>query len=802
MSSVGLTDKQRMFLSLRQYDVMTERQEVYLDGEDIYGYVSEVNHKKSGEDSYVITDIPMPENPTDEDFARVKNITILFQGSTFDLSKLKETLVDWGLNNARMTFNHYAINTGPSEQLQTASDTMQAVLKKYPNAQIDVYGHSLGLMVGYGSLTDIKAEDVHRIRGVYLHNGPNPYKSFSKSQIENLKRLSDKIHVYIDTNDFVGFGYGTTNVIGNIYRIQTKDISWLDQHNLIGYEFDSAKNLVNVDGTLATEDIRLKHIDINNDGVVDFKIDSIDIRVRDLFTNGLFLATSSQKIQLNKDILEQLANNLEETSRAELANIKRITSLCSEKNNKINSSFDSRKNQVTEQVREVIKLSGMSYLIDGLYDSVGVIMKNKDILEEGVSHSELERKRFNSSQTPLVNGETINFNKYNFQLDILRHNCEQLLERVNKEKTVDVLSMFSGGRPSIMKSWQVIEEASKELLKKSDELFEGEGLREGKKDGISESLSIVLNVIAANTEEILASLNNVVSLIKGIAENFADADKWIGDKLEKGEFVTVFRNGVFPTNYNAYLERDEIFDDVKDALQAFDRQVEKRSSEYAKKIAEVYQNVLGEFEEGLQDFLSFKGDLNRSLLQITDSYGLNVYVKEEQITHELLNGKSVEKKTYPETYWGTLEQLYPYRTRENIARIRNVIIPALIQIQQAIWRSQNTRHMLGNLGTKLKPIVEDGVYHAFDLDEIVKGQKYVAAIANRLGQELNHVIQVMEAEGMQASAISTLKAKLSQTHQLIRYYVRFVNDCFGDNEFSDYVASSAGPNTEATFTLN
>ncbi|WP_298647412.1 hypothetical protein [uncultured Granulicatella sp.] len=55
---------------------------------------------------------------------------------------------------------------------------------------------------------------------------------------------------------------------------------------------------------------------------------------------------------------------------------------------------------------------------------------------------------------------------------------------------------------------------------------------------------------------------------------------------------------------------------------------------------------------------------------------------------------------------------------------------------------------------------------------------------------------------MRASAISTLKAKLSQTHQLIRCYVRFVNDCFGDNEFSDYVASSAGPNTEVSFTLN
>ena len=808
MNNSIYTDKQLIELAKKEYDPNNKVGErVFIDrGKTFIGHISEVNHKAWGEDSYVVTDVELPENPTAEDYAKVKNVTILYEGST---AKLKshpiKTLTDWIPNNFVMGFTILApeaLIPQRAPQMEEASETLQKALKTYPNAKIDIFAHSLGLMDGYGALADVKAEDAHRIRGAYLLNGPNPYKSFDNIQKENLRRLADKINVYIDTNDIVGFGYNTTNVIGNIYRIQTKDIFWLDQHNLKGYEFDAADNLVNVDGTIAIEDIRLKHIDINNDGTIDFKIDSIDVRVRDLFTKGLFLATSSQKIQLNKDILEQLANNLEKTSRAELANIKRITSLCSEKNNKINSSFDSRKNQVTEQVREVIKLSGMSYLIDGLYDSVGVIMKNKDILEEGVSHSKLERERFNSSQTPLVNGEALNFNNYNYQLAKLRYTCQHLLERVNKEKTVDVQSMFSGGRPSIMKSWQVIEEASKELLKKSDELFEGEGLREGKTDGISESLSIVLNVITANTEEILATLNNVVLLVQGIAKNFDDADKWIGQKLEKGEFVTEFRNGVFPTNYNAYLERDEIFDDVKDVLQAFDRQVEKRSSEYAKKIAVVYQNVLGEFEEGLKDFLFFKEYLNRPLLQITNNYGLNVYVKEEQITHELLNGKSVEKKTYPEKYWGTLEQLYPYRTRENIARIRNVIIPALIQIQQAIWSSQNTRHMLGNLGTKLKPIVEDGVYHAFDLDEIVKGQKYVAAIANRLGQELNHVIQVMEAEGMQASAISTLKAKLSQTHQLIRYYVRFVNDCFGNNEFSDYVASSAGPNTEATFTLN
>lgn len=801
------SDQEKLDISRQQYDELDVGREIRTKKSNTFiGYVSEVNHKAWGEDSYVITDEEIPENPTAEDYAKVKYVTILYQGSTAKLiSHPIKTLTDWGPNNLLMGITILApeaLIPQRAPQMEEASETLQRALKTYPNAKIDIFAHSLGLMDGYGALADVKAEDAHRIRAAYLYNGPNPYKSFDSIQKENLRRLADKINVYIDTNDIVGFGYNTTNVIGNIYRIQTKGSNLIDQHMFGGYKFDAADNLVNVDGTLATEDIRLKHIDINNDGEIDFKIDSIDIRVRDLFTNGLFLATSSQKIQLNNSILEQLANNLEKTSSVELANIKRVTNLCSEKNNKINSSFNSRKTQVTEQVREVIKLSGMSYLIDSLYDSIGLIMKNKDILEEGASHSVLQMYRFNSSQTPIINGGILNHYIYNNQLAVLSYACESLLERLNKEQTGNELSIFSEGTPSTMKSWQVIEEASKDLLKKSDELFEGEGLREGKKDGISESLSIVLNVIAANTEEILASLNNVVSLVKGIAKNFDDADKWIGEKLEKGEFVPEFRYGAFPTNYSAYLERDEIFDDVKDVLQAFDRQVEKRSSEYAKKIAEVYQNVLGEFEEGLQDFLYFKDDLNQSLLQVTDNYGLNVYVKEEQITHELLNGKSVEKKTYPETYWGTLEQLYPYRTRENIARIRNVIIPALIQIQQAIWRSQNTRHMLGNLGTKLKPIVEDGVYHAFDLDEIVKGQKMVAAIANRLGQELNHVIQVMEAEGMQASAISTLKAKLSQTHQLIRYYVRFVNDCFGDNEFSDYVVSSAGPNTEATFTLN
>ena len=237
-------------------------------------------------------------------------------------------------------------------------------------------------------------------------------------------------------------------------------------------------------------------------------------------------------------------------------------------------------------------------------------------------------------------------------------------------------------------------------------------------------------------------------------------------------------------------------------LQAFDKQVEKRSSEYAKKVENAYSNSLNKLISGLQAIMSEKSRLKELVAKISSDFNESVYVREITDNYNLLGDLTVKPSASPETYWGKLEQLYPARAKESVQGLQSHIIPAMERIEHVIWQIRDVNNSLALLAPKLKPIIEEGVYRAFDLDEIVKGQNLVAAIANRLGQELNHVIQVMEAEGMQASAISTLKAKLSQTHQLIRYYVRFVNDCFGDNEYSDYVASSAGPNTEATFTLN
>ena len=416
--------------------------------------------------------------------------------------------------------------------------------------------------------------------------------------------------------------------------------------------------------------------------------------------------------------------------------------------------------------------------------------------------AKLDKTRFYSTQEALVNGLPIQYARYNTDLYRLKLSCGELAEKIHHERIEGVSSIAGDSTPTLMKSWEVIEEETKKLLEDSVTIFEGEGLREGKLDGIRESLTVVLEVISKNTTEITLEIMNIIEFVNGVAENFEQIDKWLGQHLEEGSVSPRLGIGTVPANYKAYLERHGIFDDVKDVLQAFDKQVEKRSSEYAKKVENAYSHSLNKLISGLQAIMSEKSRLKELVTKISSDFTESIFVREIKDNYNLLGDLTVKPSASPETYWGKLEQLYPARAKESVQGLQSHIIPAMERIEHVIWQIRDVKNSMALLEPQLKPIIEDGVYHAFDLDEIVKGQKHVAAIANRLGQELNHVIQVMEAEGMQASAISTLKEKLSKTHQLIRYYVRFVNDCFGDNEFSDYVASSAGPNTEATFTLN
>ena len=795
-----LTEEQLKNISNRVYNLDSSRKDFEpdlkvnslanfdIDNPDIgkYKILKVEDNQENGMQAMAVAPIGVDGQP---DYSQ---ITITYAGTNFDDIRDRATdiqMIGFG-NTDRMDYVD-SNNRGKVVESQAVSALRFAeeVRKQFRNSQIATTGHSLGESLAIYVALKNGWDNMGS-------HGPDIHNMISSGELAYMRAHPEQFKNYRGNYDYIGGITGNATVTGIHLDYGFAPYT----HNLTYWQFDQFQRIIYGNGDVVWGSAK-KDIDIDGDGTVDFHVKGIDPLPRNLLSADETWISSGDKIQVNPGILRSLQSNLEKRI-VDLSYIQKILEASSKKNHQISESFDKRKEKVTESIKNVFKEAGLASVLFKLQESVGVIMKNHGVLEEGMTYSELEMYHFNSRQTPLLNDGELNVTACNTQLATLRYACDPLVERVNKEKTWTISSLLSGGTPTLMKSWEVIEEETQTLLKKSDELFEGEGLREGKKDGISESLATVLEVIMRNTDELAHCIFNITELIGGIADNFEQVDSWLGEQLSEGKYSLPFIKGTLPLNYQAYLNRDGIFDDVKDVLQAFDRQVEKRSSEYAKTVSEVYQQSLEKFDNGLRDFISFKDILERAVSDITSNFELSIYVKEEQTTYEIVNGKNTEKKTYPVTYWGEMKHLYPYKTRENINQLQTIIIPAISRVENVIWQIRDVKNSMALLEPQLKPIIEEGVYRAFDLDEIVKGQKLVAAIANRLGQELNHVIQVMEAEGMQASAISTLKAKLSQTHQLIRYYVRFVNDCFGDNEFSDYVASSAGPNTGATFTLN
>ena len=443
--------------------------------------------------------------------------------------------------------------------------------------------------------------------------------------------------------------------------------------------------------------------------------------------------------------------------------------------------FNKRKEQVSESIREELNSAQIPLILDVLKDSIGEIIKNKDILESLQKTYELRMDQFPSDKKVLVDRVELDPTEYNRQLLRLRNESERLLNHCIKERADDMSSYFEK-RPTILKSWQGIESSTKHLLEESDKTFEGDGLRTGKEDGISQSLKQVLEVAEKNIEELEKQLQNTAELTQGLAENFEEQDRWIGTKLQQGIFIGSNPMKNMPQSYKAYLERDEIFDDVKDVIQAFDKQVEKRSEEYSGKLTQIMGENLDAFSSGLENWSVFVDDAKRAIVAVEGNYPLTVEVAEKYTEEYQEEG---ETKTTTKTrirYWGKLKELYPKELVENMAATQDKIISKKERIGQTIQAIRITKNNLAYLGKDLKKIVEEGVYKAFDLDEIVNSQKIVKRIIEKSQSEIKYVKEHIGTEGMSGAAIKALNQKLEEVNRSLEYYKMFIGDCFGDQE--------------------
>lgn len=258
------SEEEKVYIAKQQYKELILGQKISTIDGKIVGYVSQINDKPTGEQSFVITNNYVSPDASLKERETVTEVTVLYRGSTAPtvtniLNPLdpdfKDVRSDWVKNDlptAIQILNGGAPTVTP--QLKSSSETLEEALKLYPNAKINVYGHSLGSMNAQYALANVSKSNLERIEGGYVYQGPNIYSLLSPEQRLTADRLttSYKVFNYIDKKDLVPLGYGDgQKTVGGFIPVESAFLGTFGagaQHMWGGYTYKDGNIVTTTEG--------------------------------------------------------------------------------------------------------------------------------------------------------------------------------------------------------------------------------------------------------------------------------------------------------------------------------------------------------------------------------------------------------------------------------------------------------------------------------------------------------------------------------------------------------------------------
>ena len=230
-----------------QPNMKEDKYEVNTQYNQNVGYVTQVynNTTGAGEQVYAVV------KNTKEKAEDVQEVTVLFRGSTGPDHFWEETADvwnDWAENDAVIA-KRIVMQSNPSdrdqstEQLKASARALKDIMEKYPNAKINIYGHSLGSMDAQYAMADLEAAQIERIQQAYIYNGPDIYRILSPKQRKIVDQIKGRIYNYADPKDKISMvgrdpSKGSIGSVGMVYYVDSEQEDFVNQHMTYGYRLD------------------------------------------------------------------------------------------------------------------------------------------------------------------------------------------------------------------------------------------------------------------------------------------------------------------------------------------------------------------------------------------------------------------------------------------------------------------------------------------------------------------------------------------------------------------------------------
>ena len=750
------------------------------NGEQIYTYT-----KTSGSNEVVSPDAPLSERE------KVEEITILYRGSTAPGKGAdnEDAKRDWLENDAPMAKKIMLGEKGATGQLEASSDYLKEMMEKYPNAKINIYGHSLGSMDAQYALANVT--DYSRIKSANIYNGPNIYSTLTEEQKINVSALYDKINNYVDSRDLVGLGYNKgEGTVGKTYNFsgESSGFNKVDQHMWGGYRFDDNGNLIDEKGKrvkawnkpdeikklqaeaknkvrdAAINKVQGLSVDVDRDGKLDAQFGKDKLLTTELMPGS----GAGKDIVINFSSLQGLSKNLQGL----LEDIKQIRELLT-KSTTTNSTVESRKANRTETLEQSI----VSYLeqinliksIKNLDNFYTKLEGKEKLFSEIANYSTFQFSRqfdwfgFSGFKTWCYrSGASWDYGIVTKLLDSLSKKARETWDTINKIIVVPGIGPGGTGIIQLNTKTGIAQkgEATINSFKKSiDDTLKGEGIRSAFDDGIANPLSDVLKVELTNVDKMEECINSMIGSVNALAESHRNNDATIEQNWRFNQDVMGgYEVGSIPTDFDTFVKQSNLFDDLE-VLKAFDQQVDNTTKSLGDSMITAFSGYLTESKSSVDATHSGLNDTESAASDVIAEFATEICYKVKLSIN----------------FYNTVEACISIAS--SIKEIKNFIDNIEQEYQETIQTIFNTGNSLPSLKTQLRSYLEDAIYNYSTLSDVVKGQRVIASIMNRIyTQALGFLRLVNENKG---KSIEALAERMGEMGTMASHISQVVEQCFG-----------------------